>query len=169
MNLWDHIRIVKDFPIKGIEFLDLTTIWKNPDVFKKSIDIISDKLKNQKIDKIAAIESRGFVIASPIAYNLSLGFIPIRKKGKLPAGTIQESYELEYGEATLEMHRDAIDKDDRIVLIDDVLATGGTAKACQNMINVLGGKLVSSIFLLEIKALNGRKKLNGEVISILEK
>lgn len=169
MNLWDYIRIVKDFPKEGIEFFDLTTLWKDPDAFKKCINIIIEKIKPLKINKIAAIESRGFVLAAPIAYELSLGFIPIRKKGKLPAGTISETYNLEYGQATLEIHKDAIESNENILLLDDVLATGGTAKACQNMIKSLNGNVVASLFFLELEFLNGRKNLEGSIISILKK
>lgn len=169
MNLLDRIRIVKDFPIEGIEFLDLTTLWKSSDGFKECIDIITDKIKNLKFNKVVAIEARGFILASAIAYNLSVGFVPIRKKGKLPAETLTETYSLEYGTASIEIHKDAISKGDRVLLLDDVLATGGTAEACQNLIGKLGGDIVSTLFFVEIEALKGREKLKGDIISIMKK
>ncbi len=169
MSLLDRIRIVKDFPIEGIEFLDLTTLWKDPDGFKECIDVIMENIKGLEIDKVVAIEARGFILASALAYNLSIGFIPIRKKGKLPSDTLTETYSLEYGNASIEIHKDAISKGDKILLLDDVLATGGTAQACQKLINKLGGEIVSTLFFVEIEALEGRKKLSGDVVSILKK
>ncbi len=169
MNFWNKIRTVKDFPIEGIEFFDLTTLWKDKEYFKYSIDFMSEKIEKYEIDKIAAIESRGFIFAAPLAYKHSIGFVPIRKKGKLPAETISESYNLEYGEAILEIHKDSISKGEKILLMDDVLATGGTAKACHNMIKNIGGEISASLFFLELTFLEGRKKIDGDIISILSK
>jgi len=168
MDLKQHIRTVMDFPKKGINFFDITTILKNNEAFAYSVDAFYEKYKDVKIDKVVAAESRGFIIGSPLAYKLNAGFIPVRKPSKLPADTISESYSLEYGTNTIEIHRDAIQKGEKILVHDDLLATGGTVKAMLNLVEKLGGEVVGVSFLIELSFLNGRKLLNGyDVFSLL--
>lgn len=160
-KLKQYIRDVPDFPKKGIVFKDITTLLKEGDVFKKAIDILYERYRDKKIDKLVAIESRGFIFGGALAYKLDCGFIPVRKKGKLPAQTYSITYDLEYGTDTLEIHRDAINKDERILLLDDLLATGGTAKAVSELIEKMGGSIVEIAFLIELEFLRGRDKLKG--------
>ncbi|MCK5224721.1 adenine phosphoribosyltransferase [Candidatus Calescamantes bacterium] len=163
------IRDVPDFPKKGIVFKDITTLLKDPAGFKKAIDAMKDVLANVEYDKLASIESRGFIFGGALSYLLDKPFIPVRKKGKLPAETISESYSLEYGEDTLEMHKDAINKGDRFLIIDDLLATGGTVGAVKKMIEKNGASVVGALFLVELKFLEARKKLdNLEIFTIIE-
>ncbi len=159
MDLSKYIRSIPDFPIKGILFRDITTLLKDNIAFKETIDRLYDISSKYKIDKVAAIESRGYILASVIAYKLNAGFIPIRKPGKLPAETIKKSYSLEYGVNELEIHKDAISVGEKILLIDDLLATGGTAAASAELIEGLGGIVEAIIFLIELESLNGRKLL----------
>jgi adenine phosphoribosyltransferase len=168
MDLKTHIRTVMDFPKKGINFFDITTLLKDKDAFSYSVDAFYEKYKGIKIDKVVAAESRGFIIGAPLAYKLNAGFIPVRKPGKLPADTISESYSLEYGTNTIEIHRDAIKKGEKILVHDDLLATGGTVKALLNLVEQLGGEVVGVSFLVELSFLNGRKLLDGyDVFSLL--
>lgn len=164
------IRDVKDFPKPGIIFKDITTALKDAETLRKMIDFFCEKYKDEKIDYIVGLESRGFIFGMPVAYNLGAGFIPVRKPNKLPAATIKESYELEYGTDTLEMHVDAISKGDRVLVVDDLLATGGTAAAACNLIYKSGAELVGCAFLIELGFLNGRDKLpkGVEVVSMIE-
>jgi len=163
------IREVPDFPKPGILFYDITTLLRDGDAFKKAIDIFADRYIGKNIDAIVGIEARGFIFASALAYRLGTGFIPVRKPGKLPYKTIQKTYELEYGTDTLEMHEDAVSKGDRILLIDDLIATGGTAKAVADMITEQGGELVEAGFVVELEFLPGRKTMDGyKVFSILK-
>lgn len=159
MNLRNIIRDIPDFPEEGILFRDITPILHNPEALKSSIEQMAEKMNTIDYDIIAGPESRGFIFGVPLAYKLSKGFIPIRKKGKLPAETISKEYSLEYGTATIEMHKDAITLGQRVYIVDDLLATGGTAKAMAEMIEEAGGIVVGFIFLIELEDLNGRNIL----------
>ena len=154
------IRDVKDFPKKGIIFKDITPILKSEKLFSEVIDIIAARYEKNKPDSFAAIESRGFIFGSVLAYKLKCGFIPVRKKGKLPFRTIEESYSLEYGTATLEIHEDAVKSGETVVIIDDLLATGGTAGASARLIERLGGKIAALEFVIELGFLKGRENLS---------
>jgi adenine phosphoribosyltransferase len=153
------IRSIPDFPKKGILFRDITTLLQNGPQFRRVIDTLAKHYGGKRIDKIVAVESRGFIIASPLAYKFKAGIIPVRKKGKLPHKTVEATYELEYGTDTLQMHADAIEPGDNILIVDDLLATGGTAKATIELVNKLGGKIVGICFLIELTDLKGREKL----------
>ncbi len=166
-ELKKSIRDVPDFPKKGIVFKDITTLLNNSEAFKSSIELLLDECKKYSIDKVVGIESRGFILGTPIALGLDKGFVPIRKPGKLPADTISESYELEYGTDSIEIHRDAISPGDKVVIIDDLLATGGTADAACKIVEKLGGEVVLVVFLVELTFLNGRDKLPGRNIFAL--
>ena len=155
------IRDVPDFPKPGILFKDITPILHDPKLFKKAVKILADRIKDKNITKVLAIESRGFLFGAALAYRLGLGIVPVRKKGKLPYKTVGVSYDLEYGSATLEIHRDALKRGDRVVIVDDLLATGGTAAATAKLAKKLGAKVVEIDFLIELAFLNGRKKLKG--------
>lgn len=168
-NLKTYIRDIPDFPKPGILFKDITPLLLSPKAFQDTIDIFRERYEGKHINKIVAMESRGFFFAAPLCYQLGAGLIPLRKPGKLPYDTIAESYELEYGEATLEMHSDAIHEGDRVLIFDDLLATGGTAAASVALVRALGGKVVESGFVIELNALNGRAKLNGtDVFSLMQ-
>jgi len=155
------IRDVPDFPQKGIIFKDITPVLNNPKLFKIVIDEFAARYQKSRIEKIAAVESRGFLLGSVLAYKLGAGLVPVRKKGKLPADTIEASYALEYGTATIEIHTDAVKKGERVLIIDDLLATGGTAAATASMVKQLGGDIVEIAFLIELAFLKGREKLSG--------
>ncbi len=166
----EKIRAVPNFPKEGIIFRDITTGLKDAQTLQVMIDYLCDQYKDCKIDYIAGIESRGFIFGMPMAYKLDCGFIPVRKPNKLPAETIKESYDLEYGSDSIEIHADAIEKGANVLVVDDLLATGGTAKAACNLVRKAGGNLVGAAFLIELEALNGREKLSdcGKVISMLK-
>lgn len=169
MDLANTIRSVPDFPIEGILFYDITTLLKNPAALKESIDQLTQYYQDKRIDMVVGIESRGFIFGMPLAYQLGIGFVPIRKPGKLPAETISASYDLEYGSNTLEVHIDAIEKGQRVVIVDDLLATGGTASATCSLIEKLGGEVVGLAFVIELSFLNGRDKLQGyDIFSLLK-
>lgn len=153
------IRDIRDFPVKGIIFRDITPVLADPKAFKDVIDHFVDRYKNKNITKIIGIESRGFIFGATIAYHLGIGFVPVRKEGKLPYDKIKESYSLEYGKATIEIHTDAINKDDNVVVFDDLIATGGTAQATCKLVEKLGGKIAECAFLVELGFLNGREKI----------
>ncbi|MCB0191422.1 MAG: adenine phosphoribosyltransferase [Anaerolineae bacterium] len=168
MDLASTIRSVPDFPIEGILFYDITTMLKNPAALKESIDQLTQHYQNKKIDVVAGIESRGFIFGMPLAYQLGVGFIPIRKPGKLPAETVAESYDLEYGSNTLEIHVDAVEKGQKVLVVDDLLATGGTAAATCNLIEKLGGEVAGLAFIIELSFLQGRDKIkNYDIFSLL--
>ncbi|GMQ57869.1 adenine phosphoribosyltransferase [Vallitalea sediminicola] len=170
MDLKTLIREVPDFPREGILFYDITTILQNPEGLRASIDQIQAKLEGIEFDYIIGPESRGFIFGVPVAYNMSKGFLPIRKAGKLPYKTRSREYALEYGTATIEMHIDAVKPGDKVVIIDDLLATGGTSKATVELIESLGGEVVKLVYLIELDFLNGRDKLkNYNVDSIIHK
>lgn len=168
-DLSKFIRTVPDFPKKGIGFKDITTLLKEKVVFNQAVDAIAEKFAHKKIDKIVGIESRGFIFGAALAYKWNIGFVPVRKPGKLPAETIREEYQLEYGVDSIEIHKDAIRSGEKILIVDDLLATGGTAAAAARLVNKLGGDIQGVAFLIELTFLNGRKKLEGlEVISIIQ-
>jgi adenine phosphoribosyltransferase len=160
-DLKKYIRTVKNFPKPGIMFRDITTLLKQPEGLKASFNALVDFTEGLKIDKVVGIESRGFVLGAMIAEKLNAGFVPIRKPGKLPAETVKEEYSLEYGTDAVEIHKDAIEEGESVLLHDDLLATGGTARAAANLIEKLGGKVVQISFIIELSFLNGREKLNG--------
>ena len=158
MNLKDTIREIPNYPIEGIDFKDITTMLKNPTAFKQVVDEISEYFKDKKITKIVSLESRGFIVGGAVAYQLDAGFVPVRKVGKLPAETIQESYDLEYGTDTIEMHKDSISEDDVVLIHDDLLATGGTALAALNLIKQMNVKQVYFSFICDLKFIKNGKK-----------
>ena len=164
------IRDVIDFPKPGIVFKDITTALKDAETLKKMVDFLCENFKTEEIDYIIGLESRGFIFGVPVAYILNAGFIPIRKPNKLPAKTLKESYELEYGTDTLEMHEDALKPGDKVLIVDDLLATGGTAAAACNLVTKAGADIVGCAFVIELNDLNGRDKLpkNTKVLSMLE-
>jgi adenine phosphoribosyltransferase len=169
MELKNYINSIKDYPIPGVLFRDVTPILKNADYFRLSIDKLSESLKIYDFDLIAAPEARGFIFASVLAYKLGKGLVPVRKKGKLPGEIISKSYSLEYGENTIEIKKDSIINGDRVLIFDDLLATGGTCKAVAELVQELGGVVVSMAFLIEVKDLGGREYLSGyDIISILK-
>ncbi len=168
-ELKKHIRDILDFPKKGILFRDITTLLKNKEAFREAVDCMTDLIRGKEVDLILGVESRGFIFAAPIAYNLGLPLNVIRKPGKLPAEIVSESYTLEYGENTIELHKDAIEKEDKVVIIDDLLATGGTALASAHLVEKFGGKVSSLLFLVELTELKGREKLkNYNVESVVK-
>ena len=153
------VRDVPDFPKPGIIFKDITPILSNGELFRTSIDIFLEKCEGRKIDKIVGIDARGFLFGSAVAYELGVGFVPLRKKGRLPYKTESAKYSLEYGEAEMELHIDAIEPGEKIILIDDLLATGGTSASAATLIKKVGGVLLEAQFLIELEFLNGREKL----------
>lgn len=168
-ELKEIIRNVPDFPKKGILFYDITTLLKNGPAFSKVIDELVRRYQEKKIDLVLGIESRGFIFAAVLADRLGAGFIPVRKPGKLPAETLQATYDLEYGKDSLEIHRDAIQPGQQVLLVDDLLATGGTAAAALQLVRQLEGIVVGVAFIIELEFLQGRKKLEGcEITSLLQ-
>lgn len=166
----DRIRAVKDFPKPGIIFRDITTALKEPETLKIMVDYLCDQFKDVKIDYVAGIESRGFIFGMPMAYKLNAGFVPIRKPNKLPAETLSQEYALEYGTDKIEIHVDAIEEGANVLIVDDLLATGGTAEAACKLVNKTGGNLVGIAFLIELEALNGREKFSPDlkIVSMLK-
>jgi len=159
IDLKKYIRSIKDFPIKGIMFRDITTLLKEPEAIKAALDILMVNIQGKKIDKVVGIESRGFIFGALLAKELGVGFIPVRKPGKLPAETVTQTYQLEYGTDSIQIHKDAISSGDKVLLHDDLLATGGTAEASCKMIEKLGGEIVQISFIIELTFLRGRDKL----------
>jgi len=170
LNLEDYIRNVPDFPVEGIQFKDVTTLCKVHASFQESCDRLINHFKDKGIKKVCAVEARGYVWGGVLAYKLGAGFVLIRKPGKLPAETFSETYELEYGTDTIEMHRDAIEKGEKVLLFDDLLATGGTAKAACNLIEKAGGSVAGIAFVIELTgSLHGRDKLEGyDIVSLIK-
>jgi adenine phosphoribosyltransferase len=169
IDLKQMIRSVPDFPKPGINFFDITTLLKEPAGLKATIDELSAPYADARIETVVGIESRGFILGSAVAQQLGAGFVPVRKPGKLPAKAIKEVYELEYGKDAIEIHADAIEKGQRVLIVDDVLATGGTAAATTRLVKQLGGELHGLAFLIELTFLEGKKKLTGEsVFSVLQ-
>jgi adenine phosphoribosyltransferase len=161
IDLKSYIRNIPDFPKNGILFRDITTLVGNKDAFCYVIDTLIKRYKDKKIDKVVAAEARGFIIGGAVAYGLRAGFVPVRKKGKLPYRSIEETYDLEYGTDTLYMHEDAIKNGEKVLVIDDLLATGGTAKAICTLVEKLGGDIYEVAFMIELSDLKGREKLKG--------
>jgi len=160
-DLKQLIREVPNFPKDGINFYDITTLLKHPEGLRKTVDALAAEYEGDKIDVVVGIEARGFIFAPALAYHLGAGFVPVRKLKKLPAETVSISYDLEYGQDTLEIHRDAVAEGNRVIIADDLLATGGTAKAVCQLIEGLGGKVEGLVFVVELEFLPGRKKLEG--------
>ena len=168
-TLKDKIRHVPDFPKAGILFYDITTLLRDPDGFNAVVDSLTIPFANSRIDVVVGIESRGFILGGAVADRLRAGFSPVRKPGKLPSTTVRETYSLEYGSDCLEIHDDAIRAGQRVLIVDDVIATGGTAKATAALVRRLGGSVEGLVFLIELLALNGRAQLEGEnVVSVLK-
>jgi adenine phosphoribosyltransferase len=169
MDLKQHIRHIPDFPKAGILFYDITTLLRHPEGLNATIDRLADPYAGAAIDLVVGIESRGFILGSPVAQRLGAGFVPIRKPGKLPATCRTETYELEYGTDALEIHEDAVQRGQRVLIVDDVLATGGTAAAAARLVRHLGGDLHGLAFLIELMFLKGQSKLRGEKVhSVLQ-
>ena len=169
VDLAGLVRDVNDFPKQGIVFKDITTLLKVPDAFKQAIDDLTAAFHGRSIDVVVGMESRGFIFAAPLAYNLGAGLVPVRKLGKLPHETLSIEYALEYGSNTLEIHRDGISAGQRVLVVDDLLATGGTVAATVDLIRQLQGEVVAAAFLIELPFLDGRKALPGiEVVSLIQ-
>ncbi|MGC8596061.1 MAG: adenine phosphoribosyltransferase [Candidatus Kryptoniota bacterium] len=168
MDVKSKIRSVPDFPKPGILFRDITTLLKDKDAFTYVVDELYNRYREMKIDKVVSVESRGFIFGSVLAYRLNAGFVPIRKPGKLPAEVVREEYQLEYGKDAMEVHKDAIVKGDRILVHDDLLATGGTVDAACRLVERLGGEIIGLCFLIELSSLGGRERLKGrDIFSII--
>ncbi|KEJ88277.1 adenine phosphoribosyltransferase [Sulfitobacter donghicola] len=160
-NVRDYIRTIPDFPHEGIMFRDVTTLFSDPRGFRMAIDQMLHPYAGTRIDKVVGLEARGFIMGGAIAHQLSVGFVPIRKKGKLPGKTLQQDYKLEYGEATMEIHDDAIQAGEKVLVVDDLLATGGTAEAGIKLLERLGAEIISTSFIIDLPALGGRKRLEA--------
>jgi len=161
MSIKSKIRTIENYPIKGVMFRDITTLLKDPEGLRDSINKLVDRYKDLNIDKIVAIESRGFIIGAPLAYLLNVGLVLIRKPGKLPAETIDQDYKLEYGTDTIEVHVDAIEKDEKILIVDDLIATGGTAEASVRLVQKMKGDIVECCFIVDLPDIGGRERLEN--------
>jgi len=161
MSIKSKIRTIKNYPIKGVLFRDITTLLKDPEGLRDSINELVDRYKDLKIDKIVAIESRGFIIGAPLAYLLNVGLVLIRKPGKLPAETIDQDYKLEYGTDRIEVHVDAIEKDEKVLIVDDLIATGGTAEATVRLVQKMKGDIVECCFIIDLPDIGGRDRLEN--------
>lgn len=169
INVKDKIRSIKDFPKQGIIFRDITTALKDPETLKTMVNYLCDQFSDINVDYIAGIESRGFIFGMPMAYKMNAGFVPVRKPNKLPAATYSQEYDLEYGTDKIEIHQDAFEKGANVLIVDDLLATGGTAEAACKLVRKAGANLVGIAFLIELEALNGRQKLDvPKVVSMLK-
>lgn len=167
MDLKEKVRVIEDFPAKGISFKDITTLLKDSEALNECINQMAERFKDVQVDMIVGPESRGFIFATPLAYLLKTGFVPVRKPGKLPAETESYEYELEYGKDKLEIHRDSITPGQKVLIVDDLLATGGTMYAAAKLVEKLGGEVVGLGFLIELNDLNGREKLKGYKVESL--
>ena len=162
------VRDIADFPKPGVSFRDITPLLSNTDAFRSTVDLIADHFEGQRIDRVLGVEARGFIIAAPVAYKFGAAFVPVRKAGKLPWEIERVEYELEYGTDLLEIHRDAVDPGDSVVIVDDVLATGGTAAATARLVEKLGGTVLGLAFVIELEFLEGRQKLEDhDVLSLI--
>lgn len=160
-ELKDYVRSIPNFPEDGVVFRDVTSVLQDKDSLKLAIDQMQEKLEGIDFDLVLGPESRGFIFGVPIAYNLNKGFVPVRKQGKLPCETVKMEYDLEYGSAVIEIHKDAIQPGQKVVIIDDLIATGGTIEAITKLVTSLGGEIVKIVFLMELEGLNGRERLAG--------
>ena len=167
MELKSKIRVIEDYPVEGISFKDITTLLKDKEAFKESLDVLEKEVASLDFDYIVGIESRGFIFGAPLADRLGVGFIPVRKPGKLPAEIEKVSYDLEYGQGGLEMHKDALNKGDKVLIIDDLIATGGSAQATAKLIESQGAKVAAFAFLIELTSLKAREKLSDYKITSL--
>ncbi|PTM58335.1 adenine phosphoribosyltransferase [Desmospora activa] len=163
MDFKDKIRVISDFPQPGVRFKDITTLLKDGPAFRAAIDQMAEKIEDKQVDLIVGPEARGFVVGTPLAYALGVGFIPVRKTGKLPAETVEAGYNLEYGKDRLAIHRDAIQPGQRVLIVDDLLATGGTIQATLNLVNQLQADVVGAAFIIELTYLQGREKLPADL------
>lgn len=161
MDFKEKIRVIQDFPQQGVRFKDITTLLKDGEAYQAAINQMVDYLRDQQVDLIAGPEARGFVVGAPLAYAMGIGFVPVRKSGKLPAEVVETKYSLEYGENALAVHRDAIQPGQRVLVADDLLATGGTISATIDLVKQLGGEVVGTAFFIELTYLNGREKLSN--------
>ena len=169
VDLKKHIRTIPHWPIKGVMFRDITTLLQSPEAFRQSCDELYNRYKNKKIDVVVGIESRGFIFGAVLAYKLGVSFVPIRKKGKLPHKTVSHTYQKEYGPDTIEIHEDAIKKGDMVLIIDDLIATGGTVAAAIKLVEKLGGVVEELAFIIELPELKGREKIKGyKVFTMVE-
>ncbi|MFO3717752.1 adenine phosphoribosyltransferase [Anaerococcus sp. ENR1011] len=169
MDLKSKIRVIEGYPVEGVSFKDITTLLKDKDAYKQSLDMLEEELKDIEFDYIVGIESRGFIFGAPLADRLDKGFVPVRKPGKLPGDIEKISYDLEYGNNELEMHKDAIGRGDKVVIIDDLIATGGSAQAAAKLVETLGAEVAAFEFLIELEDLNGREVLGDyKVISLVK-
>ncbi len=164
MDLKDSIRSIPDWPIDGVIFRDLTTLMQDPEAYRNTCDVFYNRYKKLNIDKVVGIDARGFVFGAVLAYQLNVGFVPVRKKGKLPHKTVSEQYTLEYGKNTVEMHEDAITEGEKIVIVDDLIATGGTIEAAVKLVKKLGGDILECAFIVELPELKGREKIKDQKI-----
>lgn len=167
MDIKNAIRSIPDWPIEGVIFRDITTLIQTPDAFRATCDAFYDRYKNVAIDKIVGIDARGFIFSSVLAYRLNVGLVPVRKKGKLPHETIEAAYQLEYGESVVEMHKDAIHAGEKVLIVDDLIATGGTVGAAAKLVEALGGDIVELAFVIELPDLHGRDKVGDYPIFAL--
>ena len=161
MKIEDYIRTIPDFPAPGIQFRDVTTLFNDPRGFRMAIDMLLHPFAGERIDRVVGIEARGFILGGAVAHQLSVGFVPVRKKGKLPWKTIEQDYTLEYGTATVEVHLDAFRKDERVLIVDDLIATGGTAEAAIKIVERLGARVAGCTFIVDLPDLGGRAKLEA--------
>ncbi|NEZ48388.1 adenine phosphoribosyltransferase [Clostridium botulinum] len=169
MDLKEKIRVIEGFPKEGISFKDITTVLQDKEALKYTVDIIVEHLKDKNVDVVVGPEARGFLFGTPVAYALDAAFVPVRKKGKLPCETISSAYDLEYGSDVLQIHKDAIKKGQKVAIVDDLLATGGTMNSVIKMIEKLGGEVVSVDFLIELTDLKGREKIgNYDIMSLVQ-
>jgi adenine phosphoribosyltransferase len=166
LNVRDYIRTIPDFPHAGIMFRDVTTLFNNARGFRMAIDLLLHPWAGLQIDRVVGLEARGFILGGAVAHQLSAGFVPIRKKGKLPAQTLEQDYKLEYGEAVMEVHEDAIQPGESVLLVDDLLATGGTAAAGIKLVERLGGQIVGAAFVIDLPELGGRKKIEAMGVEV---
>ncbi len=169
MDLKATIRTVPNWPIEGVMFRDITTLTQNHAAFREVCDLLYERYKDMGLDKVAGIDARGFIFGSVLAYKLGVGFVPVRKKGKLPFDTVSATYSLEYGEDTVEMHVDAVARGEKVVIVDDLIATGGTMRAAAQLVEKLGGEVVECTFIIDLPDLKGKEKLEGyKVFSLME-
>lgn len=168
-DLKSYIRDIPGFPKEGVIFKDITTLLKDGKTFRQALDLLADKFKNEKIDVVLSVEARGFIFGAALAYKLGAGIVPVRKKGKLPFKTLKVTYDLEYGKDTLEIHQDAFQRGAKVLIVDDLLATGGTSRAVIDLVEKMGGHIVGLAFLIELTALNGRDKLKSyPIVSLIK-